>query len=251
MARAVYSTVLALITNVAAELGLPPPVGEVLGNEDPNVNQLAYLLKGLGRRLILENEWLQLRKTHSFVTGGGASYALPVDFLAYVDQTGWNNSSRMPLVPVSPQRWRAMDALGMGTVLPVLFRAQDATLEFPTGLTTGQVIVFDYRSLYWVSALAADAAPNQVTVALNANLVWIDSYLMERGLKLAFLRAKGFDSSAAQDDYDRAMAPVLAASAQAAPKLSMSGRRTDFRYLDEYNVPASGFGGGLDSGGLY
>ena len=66
--------------------------------------------------------------------------------------------------------------------------------------------------------------------------------MFQCGLKAAFLAAKGFDSSAAAEEYMRAVDNAVGNDA-GAPKLNLTDSGWGMRYLDALNnVPPSGFG---------
>lgn len=243
---ALYDTVGNIVTDVAVEAGLGAPITDVYASTDANILQMLALLKSTGRGLVLEYPWLQFRKEYTFPTVAlTTSYALPEDFQSMVDGTGWNRTARLPLVQLSDAAWQQYKATLVGVVLSILFRPAAAalppTLELPASPTAGQTIAFDYRSRYWVGPLT-DAGPTSDAPAAYTDYIFLDVQLITRALKLAFLRAKGFDISAAQDDFDAALANVQSANVNVAPTLSLNGPRFIDRLLDDQNLPITGYG---------
>lgn len=59
------STLLALITQVTAELGVPIPA-TVIGNTNQDVTQILALMQASGYELLRRADWRQLTKTHNF-----------------------------------------------------------------------------------------------------------------------------------------------------------------------------------------
>lgn len=246
---AAYETAGSIVSDVAVEVGLGV-VSDAWASTDANVVQLRTLLKSVGRGLVAQHAWLQQRKEHTFTTSTASTYSLPADFLSMVEQSGWNRSSRLPLVPATPQEWQYLQATDVGVVLSLAFRPRDGLLEvWPQPPASGETVAFEYLSRHWVDTDADDVADADAPSA-NADVVRLESNLVSRGLKLAFLRAKGFDSTAAQVEYEAAFGAAASASATAAPVLQIGGSRTSERHLNGGNAPATGFG--LDGdGGLF
>lgn len=246
---ALYDTVLNIVSDVAVELGLGS-LSAIYSSTDANVIQLRTLLKSTGRGLVLKTPWLQAVKEHTFVTDANSSYTLPADFQSMVDGSGWNRTSRYQLQPLTRPEWQAVVASVSQPASTYLFKPKDLTIEvWPQPPTSGETIAFEYRSRHWV-ALTGSTTPTKDAPTLDTDVVCLDVQLITRALKLAFLRAKGFDSTAAQQDFLDAYEDVRSANANAAPVLDLNGRLMGDRLLDESNAPSTGFG--LDGlGGLH
>lgn len=217
---ALYDTVANIVSDAAVELGLGS-VSNVFTSTDPNVVQLRGLLRSEGRQLVLDNDWIKVKLEHTFTTTNKSSYDLPADFSRMVGQSGWNRTSQRPLAPVTPQQWQRLKARDSSTVFAALFRPGATTLElWPQPPTPGETVAFEYLSRYWLST-SSTTDPSKDAPTANADVVHIDGLLMTRALKFAFLRAKGFDSTAAQADFELTFASVRSAAAAAAPTLSM------------------------------
>lgn len=240
-----FETAGSIIQDVAIELGLATTVPDAMGSTDPNIIQLWTLLKRVGRRLTLDNEWLQFRKDFTIALNSAdttvpGSYALPDGFLDFVDGTLWNRTTQRQLVPVSPQQWSALLAITTTSSLHMNFRLHSGALQVYPDAASGRVDLVA-RIRYWVSTtvdggLASDAP------ATNDDVVRIDEHLVSRGLKLAFLSAKSMDTTAALDDYEEAFNAVKASNLGSAPPLSLNGCRPGFRLISAFNVPDTGYG---------
>ncbi len=248
---ATYDTVANIVGDVAIECGLPA-VSDVFASTDSNVVQLRTLLKSVGRALVLKHEWLQTTKEHTFVTTSATSYALPADFQAYVDQTGWNRTSQVPLQPVSPQQWQRLKAQEDSASYAVLFRPRDTTLEvWPQPPASGETIAFEYRSSHWVRATAS-ASPDKDAPTVNTDVVHLGVQLITRALKFKFLRDKGFDAAEAWEEFKAAFEAEMSANIGAAPVLSLTPGMCKDSCNSEFGfaVGATGFGFN-NEGGLY
>lgn len=245
---ALYDTVSLIVADVGAELGLGTLTAAYPAT-DATTAQIQSLLKATGRRLVREYPWLQ-NLVDGTLTGDGATtaFALPDDFLRMEDGTGWNRTTRQPLRPVGPQGWESMKASTLTTALPVLFRPRRrmdsgsdrgaASFEFLVAPALAADIRYEYRSQYWVAAAAA-AAVSLDSPTAPSHLVRIDPYLFSRALKLAWLRAKGFESTAAQQDFEAALDATRGNDSVAAPTLSLNGTAPT---LPGANTPETGYG---------
>lgn len=246
---ALYDTVANIISDVAIELGLvAAAVSDPYASTDANIILLRALLKSEGKRMVLRNPWLQCIKEYSFTSTGATSYAMPADYVRVIDGTGWNTSDNVPMVPVSPQQWQRLQATDIGVDLAVLFRPRDMALSLWPTSTTGKTLTFEYASRYWVESNAA-TAPDKDAPTLATDKVKFDALLATRILKLAFLKAKGFDTEAALEDFREALSHVeSAAVGGAAPTIDLTPTLPDT--IDPELTPAV-TGGVLGSGGLY
>lgn len=178
-------------------------------------------------------------------TGRAADFALPADFNGMIDQTGWNRTSRLPLGgPLSPQEWQYLKGRIAGVVFTVLFRpVQNVMRLYPdSGITGGLDIRYEYRSRYWLAVTAAPTIPAKGTPTLNTDMVLLDRLVVVRALKLAFLRAKGFPSQAAQEDFDIAVEDAQDADGSS-PVLSLSRGGTSLEpLLGGQSIPITGYG---------
>jgi len=235
-----------IVNDAAVEVGLER-LTDPFGSYDANYVQLVRLLKSCGRELVQARNWTYLRKEHTFTTVQGTSaYDLPVDFLRMYDQSGWNRTNRLPLGgPLSPQEWQYLKARLVGVVFTVLFRPMNRQIHlYPdTNTPGGYVIAFEYGSSYWLSSPATPTVLSLDAPADGSSIVWFDPLLMVRSLKLAFLKAKGFDTTAAEQDYATTLSAVMGMDA---PSKVLSLNRVNMDpsavLLGGQSVPITGFG---------
>jgi len=237
-----------VVSDAAVEIGLsssPDP----FSSSDPNIVQLCQLLKSVGRDLLNQREWSYLRKEASFTTVQNQSlYPLPGDFWYMIDQTWWNRTNRLPVGgPLSPQEWQYLKARLVGVVFNVLFRPAQGQIELYPNTNTpgGQDIFYEYGSRYWVSSAATPTVLGYPFPTVSDQLVWFDSLLLTRALKLAFLKAKGFDTTAAAVDYASTLESVKGADAPS-PVLSVTRgggmRGVVDPLIGTQSVPITGYG---------
>jgi hypothetical protein len=243
---AIFDTVATIVSDAAVELSLvSSDVSNPYASTDPNILLLTRLLKKAGKEIIREHHWTQSLNIHTFNTVAGTSvYNLPADYVRMVDQTGWNRTSDFPLGgPLTPQAWEYIQARGTTVTFRILFRPRNRKLEFANGTDTpgSQIIAFEYMSAYWVQA-SGQAAGNKAAPTVSTDTILFEAHLMVAALKRAFLREKGFDATAAEDDYQRTLAACMRDDSPA-PVLSLNGTRSAESLLDGSNLPDTGYGG--------
>jgi hypothetical protein len=236
-----------VVNSAAVEVGLDE-VTDPFTSTDPNIKQLCWLLKSLGRDLVHMRSWNHLRKEHSFTTVAGQStYSLPNDYHNMIDQTWWNRTNRLPVGgPLSAQEWQYLKGRLTGVVFNVLFRPMNraVTLYPDTNTPGGFDIAFEYNSSYWVSRVGAPDTTVTDVPSNSSDLVWFDPLLLTRGLKLAFLKAKGFDTTAAQQDWNMSLEYVKGNDASS-PILSATRRGARGMFdplLGDQSIPITNYG---------
>lgn len=231
-----------IINDVAVEVGLTA-VADPFANTDAAFVQLCRMLTTAGRELIGVHQWQKFMGFYSFVTTSldTGIYELPSDYLYMIDQTGWTPTNRLPMGgPLSPQDWAFIVGSDWDQyTIYVSFREADGELwiqpnnPVPDAIT----ISFWYIKNTWAET-ALDVAIDRVTA--SDDTVFFPPVLIEKLLKLRFLEAKGFDTTAALGQYNTALATWIPKD-KSAPVLSMSNRRL-FPYLDWRNIPETNFG---------
>lgn len=211
--------------------------------QDENQNQMFRLLRGLGQHLIRLHPWLAQTKQHTFTAFALSTFNLPADFFGYVDGTGWNRTTQQPMVAVSPQRWQALKAANTTGVLYVIFRPRERTLEMLETATLGDSYAFEYASTYWASA-AGGTEPTAASLPVGdeTDLIWLETNLFQKALKLQWLKHKGLPAEAAQEDFDDALSAAQAADASPAPKLVLDSPRVVDAALCGPCIPETGWG---------
>ena len=221
-------------------------------SQDPAFIQLCTLATECGQELVQNSAWQMLISSYTFTTADGDSgiYNLPDDFAYMIDQTGWQKGtpgSPSPMAgPASAQWWSYMNSSSMiGPTIYGWFRIQEGQLHlWPQPPPIGVPIRFEYISRGRVKdATSTSEAPVFADhVDLSADVVLFEPILFVKKLKLAWLQAKGFDTTKAEDEYLAALESWMGKD-QSAPILSVTGDSPfGFRLLDQRNVPETGYG---------
>ncbi len=220
----------------------PDPFASV----DPAFIQLRTLATECGQDLVQECAWQQLEREQSFTTA-----ALDTDFGYMIDQTGWQQGApgaAYPLLgPASAQWWSYLQASSLYT-LTIYAWFQISTGKFqlwPQPPPVGIPIAYKYISRDWVldgtSTPSAPVYKDSVSSASDTPL--FEPILFLKKLKMAWLQAKGFDSTKAEDEYNAALESWTGKD-KSAPVLSLNGPTGfNLRLLNGItNVPETGFG---------
>lgn len=239
-----YDTAANIINDAAVELGLiAADIADPYESTDANIVQLCRFLKSVGQDLARDYQWTHLQAQHTFSTDiGTASYNLPGGFLRLIDQTAYNRTRQARLDgPLSAQGWQYLQALSASGTVDFWFRVKgDVLILYPTP-TAVFSMALEYVSRFWVQHLD-DVEPTDEKLLDGEDILWFDRRLLVCALKLAFQRAKGFDTTALQADFDEALARARGGDG-AAPVLNINARGVlAQRLVGPGNLPDTGFG---------
>ena len=233
-----------IINRVAAEVGLIPVV-DVFASTDDSFLQLRNLLNSAGQELVEFYPWQHLIKEFSFTTevGDSGKYDLPEDFSYMIDQTHWDRTNDVPLSgPLTPQDWTYL--LGRDLVSSTIyasFRQVDGQFWlFPQPPPTGLEIAFEYMGRNWVSDSLNPGAFSD-TVQASGDMVLYEPILIIKLLKVKYLSAKGFDSSAASSEFNTMLLQRMGKD-KGSQLLNAGGNVRSYPYLGWGNTPDSGYG---------
>lgn len=233
-----------IINDAAVEVGLVA-TADPFASVDPAFIQLCRLMTTCGRELIGVHQWERMVATHTITTSSldTGIYPLPEDYLYMIDQTGWTPTNRLPLGgPLSAQDWSFIVGSGWNQyTIYISFREFDGTFNILPNdpVPDAQTITFEYiRNTFAIPAATPLVQINRVTAA--DDVILFPPVLMVKLLKLRFLEAKGFDTTAAMQQVKLAMDTWLPKD-KSSPVLNMGNRRL-FPYLDWRNIPETNFG---------
>ena len=241
MAR--YITANEIINQVCTEVGLVTNTDPVGSTEDTYI-QMTGLLTAAGQEFVEMNPWQILRSVYSINTGDGstAEYDLPDDFAYMIDQTGWNRTSQWPMVgPMSAQQWAYLENTDLvNNTIWASFRVFDNTMNLlPDPPPVNTDIQFEYINRNWVQE--ANDGARRDTIGAGTDIVLYENILIKKFLKVKWLDAKGFDSTAARMDFDNIYSGRIGRD-KGAPVLSTSGGQ-GYPYLTMWgNAPWTGYG---------
>lgn len=240
------TTLSAIVQNVASMVAFPVP-SDPAGSTDPAVQQFVQSANLAAVDLLSLYDWQELIKTYTISitadTSGQKekSFALPVDFYDWIDQTNWNATTQFPsLGPVSPQMWQQ---LLIRTTLPTLsfyWQVRGNRLYVLAPPSSPQTMSFFYLSNAYVQD-QDDSELYKNRATKNGDTFLLDANLMTLYTRVKWLEMKGLDSSAAMRDFQVAF-DNRKASERGAQVLSMA-RDFRFPYIQPLvNTPDTGYG---------
>jgi hypothetical protein len=239
-----YDNAANIINDAAVELGLyATDVADPFASTDANVVQLCRLLKSVGQDLARDYQWTHLQTEYLFNTSIGLGvYDLPDAFLRLVDQTSYNRTRQERLDgPLSAQGWQYLQALSASGTVEFWFRVTGSAFRLYPTPTAVFSMALEYISRFWVQHLD-DIEPTDDRLNDGEDVLWFDRRVLVCGVKLAFQRAKGFDTTATKADFDEALARARGGDG-AAPVLSLNARGVlAQRLVGPGNLPDTGFG---------
>ncbi|RQS22412.1 hypothetical protein DIE05_29735 [Burkholderia sp. Bp8995] len=170
---------------------------------------------------------------------GNESYPIPADADHFIQHTGWDRSFRWQLVgPLSPQEWQLLKS-GISPTGPRLrFRIMGGQIYVNPVPASLDNLVLEYYSTGWCQSASGVA---QSAWALDTDTAVLQDRLFILGMIARWLNRKGFDSTVAQDDYERAVDAALG-RAGGSRVLPLNARAEPPVLLGSANVPDTGFG---------
>ncbi len=241
-----YKTINQIVNQIAVETGIAKPAVDVFSTNDVAFSQLVVLANACGYELLEEAVWEILVKEHAIVTESTDSgdYDLPDDFAYMFNQTSWDRTNKVPIIgPLSGQDWQYLEGRDLVShTIYASFRLIEGIYRiFPQPPPDGLNLHFEYISRNWVRVSTdPDVFADEVTVA--SDVVMYEPVLFERLLKVRFLEARGFDTTAAASRYDKALQNWTGRD-KAAPVINAGRSRSGIPYLDSlYSTPDTGYG---------
>jgi hypothetical protein len=242
-----YPTAIDVIQAVQGQLGLPVSAAAATNPTDETAQQMLRLLTWSGRRLLKPTStfrWSTLLKTWALTTNTvDTLYDLPADWDSFEDLTGWNFTSRLPMLgPATDPQWQCLKARNLGSsTISVIYRVRGGQFEIYNTFSSAQNLRIDYSSRSWVRIAGTTPATYRDYVLADDDTLMLDNELLTAKLKLAFLSAKGFDTTGAQSDYNEIEEAAICAD-QDAPVLQLARSDTYPLISTQFNVPDTGYG---------
>lgn len=230
-----------VLRRAMVQMGLAAPTSAV-GSSDQLTVQLWELLTQCGLDLLEDaHKWQVLSKTQTITTDPNQlNYALPSDWAGYFSAAAWNETDQTPLAgALNPQTWRMLKASTLSSTFILAYTIRGDEVVFNTVPSTPQSLKIDYQSRGWVRD-STDSAVYRDYLKNDADIVRLNPNLMIAKLKLRWRQAKGFDTVAAQQDYDDAYARAKGTDI---PGETLSLVPSDaFPYISVANLPDTGYG---------
>lgn len=240
-----FTTATDIINRAAVECGLLPEPDPIASQNETFI-QMEALLNSAGQELVELHPWEQLISQYHVATSAADTghYDLPSDFAYMIDQTGWEFTNTRPMVgPLTPQTWTYLRGRDLVTSsIYASFRLSDGKLDvYPNDpVPDGLDINFEYINRNWVRESGSLQPRDEVQV--GSDVILFQPTMMVKLLKIKYLEANGFDSTAARMEFDTLFQSETAKDA-GAQIVSAGGSQRGYPYLDTYySTPDTGYG---------
>ena len=234
-----------IMNRVVAEIGLNQ-TNDPTSSTDETFILAKTLLNSAGQELLELHPWQSLVARYEINTLGtdNGAYDLPDDFSYMIDQTGWDRTNKMPINgPLSAQDWTYVEGrdLVAQTIYASFRQAQNQVVVFPNPPPDGLRLTFEYISRNWLAE--AQVTDNRHDVIKDGgDLCLYEPILIIKFLKVKFLDAKGFDSTAARQDFENIFLS-RSGKDEGAQILNASSSMRGVPYINPFhNTPDSGYG---------
>lgn len=184
------ATLKQILDAVMGESGFLIP-NQYANSQNPDDAQLLHLANAASDE-IREMGLVQLHDSASIIMTSASSYALPEDFLAYVPDTAFNQSTPAQL-PTTPQDWAYANATGVGGVQHRLRFIGDRVHVLDP--VAGETISYEYLSAFpWKAG-----SVNKELATADTDEWRLDRRLLSLGVKWRWKKEKGLEDW--QTDY--------------------------------------------------
>lgn len=235
------TTLLAVVADASSELGLPAATS-ALNNSDLTVTQLVALTRAVGDSLGARRLWRYLLTDGTTTTIAAQQfYALPDDYGRLVDRTMWDGTDHWPLSgPLLSTEWQYITRGIVASGPRMQYRLNQNRIEVrPVPAPASKVISYIYVSKWWIYTQPIDPLANierKAAFTQDTDRIVFPHRLMVDAVKLRFLQAKGFDTTAVAQDLQNSLDDAIAGDT-AGEKLNLAGGRMYYPLIGVQNIP--------------
>lgn len=192
-------TLLSMAQTAADEIGLRRPTS-VIGNSDPEVQQLLRVINAECEALQEAAYWQRLRKERTFTAIAGETQTgiLPSDFSRMVPETFWDRSNTRLISAVQDGvQWQNLKAIAYSGPQPK-FVIRGNELSILPAMSGGESLAFEYVTTEYV--IAADLTP-KTAFTLDTDTVLFDEPLVALGAIWRYLARIGQPLNTIPQEY--------------------------------------------------
>lgn len=235
-----------IINRAVAEIGLNQTTDPV-GSTDETFVLAQSLLDSAGQEMVELHQWQNLVRKYEINTlsTDSGEYDLPDDFCYMIDQTGWDRTNHVPVNgPLNAQDWTYIEGRNLvsQTIYASFRPVQNKVVIFPSPPPDGLKLTFEYISRNWLMTAANGQSTHDV-IKDGGDICLFEPILMIKFLKVKIQDSKGFDSTAARQDFEN-MFLSRTGKDEGAEVLNASFNARGIPYLNTYwNTPDTGYGG--------
>jgi len=167
-------------------------------------------------------------------------FALPSTYDRLIDRTDWDKTQHWEMLgPETPQQWQWLKSGFISTGPRVRYRMLANSLQIWPPLGSDHTLGVEYLTNQWV-LVSGGTQPTKSLFSLDTDTCIFPDRLMVLNLKLKYLEAKGFDTTAVYRDFKNEL-DISKAADGGSPSLSMNPRISSV-LVGWNNIPDSGYG---------
>lgn len=230
-----------MIQTAATQLSLTRPTS-VIGNQDPQVQELLSFANESGQDMAVSFPWQKLRREQTFLST--ATYAQTnYEPAAYNEYNGmiatslFDRTMQRPIQgPITPTQWQARLAYVIVGTIDYWYTFRDQQMLVTPLMPAGDTLAFEYFSKNWCES---SVGVEQSEWTLDTDVGILDERLMRFDLMWRWAAAKGLPTAGVlKAKFDDAFSKMTAKQ-DPAPTLQIGYRGRMYWYP---NVPQTGFG---------
>lgn len=166
-------------------------------------------------------------------------YPMPTDCKRITPRTQWDKTAHWCLIgPMSAEEWQQLKSGVSVSGFRRRFRVMGNKFQIFPPSNSAILLGFEYMSKQW--ARDASGAGKEAFTADTDTCVF-DDRLMVTGLKVAYFAAKGFDTGALVEEFNRILDSET--GGDKVPQMLSLAPRRGTKLIDMSNVPDTGYGG--------
>lgn len=197
------------------DMTLPVPQS-IIGNQDPQVIQLKALFFRAGQSIAIRHEWsaLTFEKVHTTLAQEDqgnifdltAGNTTATAFRKIKDQTVWDRTDRLPVMPIDAIDWQTQK--GLVSVSPRFrYRLWQSRLFLTPTPPAGHSLAFEWLSRWWIQS-ESGAIKRQFTVDTDSFL--LERELLKLSLTWRWKKEKGLDYAEEYEEFEARLAEMMA-----------------------------------------
>jgi len=250
--QAASQSVLQMVQRCTARMALPQPA-TVYNATDPQTQQFGEFINEMLTEYMKwpDTYWTPLLREWNFTTlaaDAQPSNAVPTDLDRFVDNSMWDRTLTRPVVgPISPQIWEAWKARPVLTSVVFGYTMRGYVMYTAPNPPAGDAVYYQYITNLAVFPLGvstnAGAMVNstQQYFQNDTDTCVFDTEIMIKGIRWAFLRAKGLSYEQEYQQWIEAV-QMEASRSGGMPRITMAGSYNDWLvgpYVPQFNFPGA------------
>ncbi len=179
----------------------------IIGNNDPTAVLLKSAARQVGRELVRDYKWQNLKSATSFTTSDTViGYSVPTDFQRFANLTFWNTDEQQPLIgPLNSIGWASLTRGIYVLGIRFAFHMSGGFINLTPTPTSAVTIGYDYYSKNFCTS--SGGTPQSDWLA-DGDLWRLDDDIAVLGIRSKFKARKGLPFAEEKADYMTAVASM-------------------------------------------